>query len=66
MIRKAIKRNETIELINLNYSISEIMMQTGMSEVDIVKMKKHIQDSQKIANENGKRMAVSPQEDWCQ
>lgn len=66
MIREAIKRNEALELINLNYSIPEIMMQTGMKEVDIVKMKKHIQDSQKLANENGKKIAVSPQEDWCQ
>lgn len=66
MIREAIKINEAIELINLNRSIPEIMMQTGMNEVDIVKMKKHIQASQKLANENHKKIPVSPQEDWCQ
>ena len=66
MIREAIKRNRAIELINLNHSIPEIMMQTGMNEVDIVKMKKHIQASQKLANENHKKIPVSPQEDWCQ
>ena len=66
MIREAIKINEARELINLNRSIPEIMMQTGMNEVDIVKMKKHIQASQKLANENHKKIPVSPQEDWCQ
>ena len=66
MIREAIKRNEAIELIKLNRSIPEIMMQTGMNEVDIIKMKKHIQDSQKLASENGKKIPVFPQEDWCQ
>ena len=66
MIREAIKRNRAIELINLNHSISEIMMQTGMNEIDIVRMKKHIQDSQKLANENQKKIPVSPQEDGCQ
>ena len=66
MIREAIKRNRAIELINLNHSISEIMMQTGMNEIDIVRMKKHIQDSQKLANENSKKVPVSPPEEWCQ
>ena len=66
MIREAIKINEARELINLNRSIPEIMMQTGMNEVDIVKMKKHIQDSQKLANENSKKVPVSPPEEWCQ
>ena len=66
MIREAIKRNEAIELIKLNRSIPEIMMQTGMNEVDIIKMKKHIQDSQKLATENGKKIPVFPQGDWCQ
>lgn len=66
MIREAIKRNRAIELINLNHSIPEIMMQTGMNEVDIVKMKKHIQASQKLANENSKKVPVSPPEEWCQ
>ena len=66
MIREAIKRNEAIELIKLNRSIPEIMMQTGMNEVDIVKMKKHIQDSQELATENGKKIPVFPQEGWCQ
>ncbi len=66
MIREAIKINEVRELINLNRSIPEIMMQTGMNEVDIVKMKKHIQASRKLANENHKKIPVSPQEDWCQ
>ena len=66
MIREAIKINEARELINLNRSIPEIMMQTGMNEVDIVKMKKHIQASQKLANENSKKVPVSPPEEWCQ
>ena len=66
MIREAIKRNRAIELINLNHSIPEIMMQTGMNEIDIVRMKKHIQDSQKLANENSKKVPVSPPEEWCQ
>lgn len=66
MIREAIKRNEAIELINLNRSIPEIMMQTGMKEVDIVKMKKQIQDSRKLANENHKKRPALPQEGWCQ
>ena len=66
MIREAIKRNRAIELINLNHSIPEIMMQTGMNEIDIVRMKKHIQDSQKLANENSKKVLVSPAVEWCQ
>lgn len=66
MIREAIKINEVRELINLNRSIPEIMMQTGMNEVDIVKMKKHIQTSRKLANENSKKVPVSPPEEWCQ
>ena len=66
MIREAIKINEVRELINLNRSIPEIMMQTGMNEVDIVKMKKHIQASRKLANENSKKVPVSPPEEWCQ
>lgn len=66
MIREAIKINEARELINLNRSIPEIMMQTGMNEIDIVRMKKHIQDSQKLANENSKKVPVSPPEEWCQ